>query len=169
MHRLDERAESRVVLRGDIVIEDDPELLHETTLGGSASTTCREVDRLRLTQTHQEARPAQATEARSEFRDQLLQEIQRLLVAREIPATFVRCAAPTGCAAFNMKFNATTIHRLIKWTNLKTFGEITHEDTLAALQQHLEATNIIFLDEVSMIGRKMMARIDSRFQQGKAV
>ena len=35
------------------------------------------------------------------------------------------------------------------------------------MQAHLKHTTIIFLDEVSMIGRRMMGRIDSRFRQGK--
>ena len=43
----------------------------------------------------------------------LLQELQRLLEARKIPGTFVRVAAPTGSAAFNIRFGASTIHRLI--------------------------------------------------------
>ena len=98
-----------------------------------------------------------------------LQEIRRILEANNLPPEFVRCAAPTGTAAFTMKFNATTIHRLIHWTNIRFFDEIRNEDILAALQTHLEHTQLIFLDEMSMIGRRMMGRIDSRFRQGKAV
>ena len=49
-----------------------------------------------------------------------LQELQRALAAAEMPveidpATFVRVGAPTGTAAFNLRFNATTVHRLIHW------------------------------------------------------
>ena len=96
-----------------------------------------------------------------------LQELYRLLDAHGIPAEFVRCAAPTGTAAFNLRFNATTIHRLIHWTNLRHFGDITNDVVLQRLQQHLQHTTLIFLDEVSMIGRRMMGRIDARFKQGK--
>lgn len=97
-----------------------------------------------------------------------LQEIYRLLDSYGLSVDFVRCAAPTGTAAFNMRFNATTVHRLIRWTNLRRFDEIGNPDLLAALQAHLGQTCLVFLDEVSMIGRTMMGRIDSRFRQGKA-
>ena len=47
-----------------------------------------------------------------------LQEIQRTLAEADLPAeidedAFVRVGAPTGTAAFNLRFNATTVHRLI--------------------------------------------------------
>ena len=45
----------------------------------------------------------------------LLQELQTLLSQCNLPASFIRAAAPTGSAAFNIKFNATTIHRLTHW------------------------------------------------------
>ena len=95
-----------------------------------------------------------------------IQEIYRVLEEQGVPMEFIRCAAPTGCAAFNLKFNATTIHRLIHWTNIKHFQELK-ETRLSDFQEFMMKTNIIFLDEVSMIGRKMMARVDSRLQQGK--
>ena len=98
-----------------------------------------------------------------------LQEIRSILEASNLPPELIRCAAPTGTAAFTMKFNATTIHRLIQWTNMRFFDEIRNEEVLDALQKHLEHTQLIFLDEMSMIGRRMMGRIDSRFRQGKAV
>lgn len=98
-----------------------------------------------------------------------LQEIRNILNAHGLPAEFVRCAAPTGTAAFTLKFNATTVHRLIKWFNLRAFSEINNDDVLSELQTHLQHTQIVFLDEISMIGRKMMGRIDSRLRQGKAI
>ena len=53
----------------------------------------------------------------------LLQEILRALRRANLPGhidkkKFVKVAAPTGTAAFNLRFNATTVHRLIDW--LKT-------------------------------------------------
>ena len=42
-----------------------------------------------------------------------LQDMLRHLTSLRVPFDFVRLAAPTGCAAFNMRFNSTTIHRLI--------------------------------------------------------
>ena len=96
-----------------------------------------------------------------------LQEIRRILDHHCLPAKFVRVAAPTGCAAFNLRFNATTVHRLIHHFNIRTFSELD-QDRAAALQAALAATRIIFFDEVSMIGRQFMGRIDSRLTQAKA-
>ena len=39
----------------------------------------------------------------------LLQELHRVLKEQEMPMNFVAVAAPTGCAAFNIRFNACTI------------------------------------------------------------
>ena len=102
-----------------------------------------------------------------------LQELQRALAAADLPVdidptTFVRVAAPTGSAAFNLRFNATTVHRLIHWFRPPHFGEVTNPDRLHALQKHLGLTQLIILDEVSMVGRQMMGRIDSRLEQAKA-
>ena len=101
-----------------------------------------------------------------------LQEIQCALQAANLHADvveegFVRVGAPTGTAAFNLRFNATTIHRLIKWTTPPNFAP-AKGDALIALQQHLKETRLIVLDEISMVGRQMMGRIDSRLQQGRA-
>ena len=48
-----------------------------------------------------------------------LQELRRLLAARGVDASFVKVAAPTGPAAFNLRFNATTIHRFIHHRNMR--------------------------------------------------
>ena len=56
-----------------------------------------------------------------------LQEIMKLLQSHGLPADFVRVAAPTGCAAFNLRFNATTLHRLIHHFNLFRFEDLTDE------------------------------------------
>ena len=49
------------------------------------------------------------------------------------------------------------------------FVEFKNDEVLADLQEHLRHTQLVFLDEISMIGNKMMGRNDSRFRQGKAV
>ena len=97
-----------------------------------------------------------------------LQEIKRLLHAAGLPASFVKVAAPTGCAAFNLRFNATTIHRLIHYLNVRSWNVITDDKTLARLQAALQHTQLIFLDEISMVGRQLMGKVDSRLQQAKA-
>ena len=103
----------------------------------------------------------------------LLQEILRALRAADLPATidkdtFVKVAAPTGTAAFNLRFNATTIHRLIQWLRPPYFAEISNETLLHRLQENLKSTALLILDEISMVGRQFMGRIDSRFEQAKA-
>ena len=97
----------------------------------------------------------------------MLQTLLRRLYDVGLPSTLVRVAAQTGSAAFNVRFNATTVHRLIHWFNLRVFGELDHPDRLADLQNHLDQTELIALDEISMVGRQMMGRIDSRCQQAK--
>ena len=101
-----------------------------------------------------------------------LQETQRTLAAAGLPwdvepRDFVRVAAPTGSAAFNLRFHATTVHRLIHWFTPPYFKTITDDKTLYELQKQLRSTQLVILDEVSMIGRQMMGRIDSRFEQAK--
>ena len=96
-----------------------------------------------------------------------LQELRRLLATRGVDASFVKVAAPTGPAAFNLRFNATTIHRLIHHRSLrKPFGRLDGPK-LDALQEAFRKTFLLFLDEVSMIGRQFMGRIDSRLCQAK--
>ena len=102
-----------------------------------------------------------------------LQEIQRALAKAELPAelastNLVRVGAPTGSAAFNLRFQATTIHRLIHWYTPPYFREVQNAETLQRLQKDLEYVQLLILDEMSMIGRQMMGRIDSRMEQAKA-
>ena len=64
-----------------------------------------------------------------------LQEIQRTLAAAGLPfwvdpRHFVRVAAPTGSAAFNLRFHATTVHRLIRWFTPPFFNEIRDDIAL---------------------------------------
>ena len=96
-----------------------------------------------------------------------LQEIYRLLDAAGLPVDFIRCAAPTGCAAFNMKFNATTIHRLISLFPHQAWSELSDE-RLAHLQAYLASTRFLVIDEFSMLGRQFMGKVDSRCCQAKA-
>ena len=103
----------------------------------------------------------------------VLQELQRALATMDLPVevdrtAFVRVGAPTGTAAFNLRFQATTIHRLIHWFTPPFFRELNSAETMNKLQKHLQHTQLLIFDEMSMIGRQMMGRIDSRLQQAKA-
>ena len=53
----------------------------------------------------------------------LLEQMQQLLQEANLPTSFVRVAAPTGTAAFNIRYSATTIHRLIHWFNPRFFDK----------------------------------------------
>ena len=54
-----------------------------------------------------------------------LQELRRLLIRAGYPLDFYRAGAYTGCAAFNVRFGASTLHRLFqmlnpfKWSSLE--------------------------------------------------
>ena len=98
----------------------------------------------------------------------MLQELQDLLKATEPTSAFCRVAAPTGTEAFNVRFSATTIHRPIKWFNPRFFQALTHPERLAELLAHFDQTQLIVIDEVSMVGRKMMGRMDCRLHQAVA-
>ena len=52
---------------------------------------------------------------------------------RNLFKEFTRVAAPTGTAAFNIGFNATTVHRLIHWFDPTFFQSIKNPEHLAAL------------------------------------
>ena len=52
------------------------------------------------------------------------QEILRHFTFLSVPFDFVRVAAPTGCAAFNINFNATTIHRLTHYFRLGNLSQL---------------------------------------------
>ena len=91
----------------------------------------------------------------------LLSELLKLLKNKQLPATFVRVAAPTGSAAFNIRFRATTIHRLIHWFRPQYFTEL-RGNAILDLQEYLQHTELLISDEVSIMGR-----FDSRLHQGK--
>ena len=96
----------------------------------------------------------------------MLQELRHLLAPWGRPAggplslelanpdTFVRVAAPTGSAAFNICFGATTIHRLVHWFRPGHFEELRNDVALNRLQTSLGPMRMLVLDEVSMVGRR---------------
>ena len=98
----------------------------------------------------------------------MLQEVLAKLPELGLVRQLIRVAAPTGSAAFNVGFNATTVHRLIKWFNPRLFQELEDPEKLMDLQAYLEHTQILVFDEASMLGRKMMGRIASRMDQAAA-
>ena len=99
----------------------------------------------------------------------LLQNLHTELAKSGLPCDFVRSAAPTGSAAFNMRFGATTIHRLIRWFAPTTFCRLLPGSAaLERLQTNLANARLILFDEISMVGRQFMGKIDDRLKQAKA-
>ena len=81
-----------------------------------------------------------------------LQEIQNALKAAKLPLSFVRVAAPTGSAAFNIRFQASTIHRLIQWLTPPYFHKLQeNSDNLAALMITYPSTHGVFESSIKRI------------------
>ena len=98
----------------------------------------------------------------------LMQELQRLLGSRRYAGDFVQVAAPTGCAAFNIRFAASTLHRLFDMRNPRKWSEIAeHSASLRRFQEKMSATHLVVFDEISMVGKQMMGKISSRCRQAK--
>ena len=76
----------------------------------------------------------------------MLQEVLAKLPELGLVRQLIRVAAPTGSAAFNVGFNATTVHRLIKWFNPRLFQELQDPEKLLDLQAYLEHTQILVFD-----------------------
>ena len=80
----------------------------------------------------------------------------------------MRVAAPTGCAAFNIRFGATTLYRLFQMLRPNKFVELREDSPeLAAFQEKMRATRLLIIDEISMVGKHMMGNISFRSRQSK--
>ena len=96
----------------------------------------------------------------------LLHHLHVVLRERHLPSSTVRVAAPTGSAAFNMRWGATTVHRLIHWFRPPHFSDLpAGSEALLRFQEAWKNTALLVLDEISMIGRQMMGRIECRLRQ----
>jgi hypothetical protein len=71
--------------------------------------------------------------------------------------------APTGCASFHLKFGAATLHRVFgvpvgrfkKWVDPRN-------PRFVRVQKRLRRAVLIIMDELSMIGRQMLGKTDTR-------
>ena len=71
--------------------------------------------------------------------------------------------APTGIAAYHVKGN--TLHSGLHINiNTKELSSL-NGDALARLQQKYINVKVLFLEEVSMIGRELMKKVNKRLQQ----
>ena len=87
----------------------------------------------------------------------------RGLVAHRGAAVRKNCcklAAPTGCASFHMKYNATTAHRL--W-GLRAFGHCgrlsSQSKALPVIKARLKGARTLLLDEWSMLGKVFVGKM----------
>jgi hypothetical protein len=68
-------------------------------------------------------------------------------------------AAPTGCASFQMKFGACTIHRAFS-VPVGYCGPLAAGGAaLIRLQNSLKAAVLAVMDELSMVGRQMLGKV----------
>ena len=75
-------------------------------------------------------------------------------------------AAPTGCASFQLKFGASTLHRIFgvpvgfcgPWRN-------RDDDRFKKFQKRMTQSRLFVMDEMSMIGRQMLGKIGFRAEQ----
>jgi hypothetical protein len=96
----------------------------------------------------------------------LLQELKRTVLPPLTAANSIRVAAPTGCAAFNVRFGASTLHRLFDIRNPHRWESLPENSKrLLAFQEKLRDLLVLIFDEVSMIGRQLMGKVDSRCEQ----
>ena len=96
----------------------------------------------------------------------LLQELKRCMRRSKYEGTFVRVAAYTGCAAYNVRYGASTLHRLFDMRNPFKWQELPESsERLQRFQEKMRTTRLLIFDEVSMIGRQIMGKISSRCSQ----
>ena len=81
---------------------------------------------------------------------------------------FIRVAAPTGCAAFNVR--GETLHSLLQLpvpTNLKNPVPELAGGQLSRLQLTFKNCELLAIDEKSMVSTLRLHQIDQRLRQAK--
>ena len=92
------------------------------------------------------------------------QKLRQLALEHEQPDP-IRVIAPSGVAALNT--NGQTIHSaLLIPTQCSTFKSLTGSK-LASFQQSWKGVHFVLIDEKSMLGQRMFARINARLKQLK--
>ena len=103
---------------------------------------------------------AAAQEAKSEGpqRNLLCSLVLSPWVCRSCPHAY-RVGAYTGCAAFNVRYSASTLHRLFEILNPFHFADLPEGSTkLHEFQTKMANTHLLIFDEISMIGRQIMGQ-----------
>ena len=77
--------------------------------------------------------------------------------------------APTGTAAYNVA--GRTLHSALKLPvplNQSTFQRLASGPSLTDMQQAFRSVKVVVIDEMSMVGRRMLRALDDRLRQAKA-
>ena len=87
-------------------------------------------------------------------------------IAREAAHGSCVLAAPTGCASFQMKLGAATIHRIFG-VPVGFCGPTLQKKSVSFLDRvrRLKAASLLVLDEFSMVGRKMLGKLVYRARE----
>ena len=72
-------------------------------------------------------------------------------------------SAPTGCASFQLRFGAATLHRSFG-VPVGYCGPWTQDERFRKMKARLLQAQLFVMDEMSMIGRQMMGKIEFRIQ-----
>ncbi len=96
----------------------------------------------------------------------ICQELRRMAADQGLPDP-IRVLAPSGVAAWNI--GGRTIHSALSLpaTAVTAFAPLSGS-RLTTLQQHFQGVHFIVFDEKSMIGQRMLPKVDSRLRQLKA-
>jgi ATP-dependent DNA helicase PIF1 len=94
--------------------------------------------------------------------------LDQFIKSQRVPHNFMKIAAPTGTAAFNV--GGTTLHALLKLPiNYPKNAEIKGltGDILKKIQHEFEGTELLVIDEKSMVSLSMLHHIHLRLCQAK--
>ena len=110
-----------------------------------------------------QARKALARAGRlQELRGQGLSEEAACKDADDFAEDVVSLAAPTGCAAFQMKSGAATVHRVHGVPCgfiARTSKEAQKSERFQKRRKRLKKASLFGFDEFSMIGRQMLGKV----------
>ena len=99
----------------------------------------------------------------------LVQEFDKEMQNSDLPederGTIIMCA-PTGVAAFNIGCGAASVHKTFNIPVKGDLKDLTGEKQ-KDLEKNFENVWLVIVDEISMVGCEMLAKVDDRLIQAK--
>ena len=99
----------------------------------------------------------------------LVQEFNKVMTQSDLPVNehgkIIMCA-PTGVAAFNIGCGAASVHKTFDIPVGSDFNDLTG-DKATELELKFENVWLVIIDEISMVGCEMLAKINERLVQAK--